>query len=123
MAILMRGVIIAAAMIMPSLGFSHGDDNHEPAEPVPDRTIEVEFFEDVIMPIVQENCLGCHNSKAAAGGHSFETALEIKSHADLIFDAVLNLRMPKERPEWRESLDAKVLLYWASKEESGTHEH
>ena len=114
---------VLMAFLLPVMAYSHGDDNHDKPIPADDRTIYEEFFEDVIVPIVQNNCLACHNSSAAAGGHSFETPHEIKSHADLIFDAVSHSRMPLERPEWRETLDAKTLLFWADKEKTGGHDH
>jgi uncharacterized membrane protein len=107
-------------MLLNSMqSFSHGDeDEHPPEPPVP---FEEEYFNDVIFPIVQENCTSCHNENMASGGHSFDTPDEIKSHGQLIYDSVINSRMPFGNKEWRSSKDAKILLYWASKQEDDGH--
>lgn len=109
--------------VAPLNGYSSGSDGHESSHSKAQETIEDEFLVDVIGPIIKANCLGCHNSESAGGGHSFELLDEIRSHASLIFDSVSNSRMPKNRPEWRQSVDAKILLFWAKKEDAGNHDH
>lgn len=117
-------LFVIALALLPSWGFSHGDEDHGPVDPIPpEQTIDEEFFEDVIYPLIQANCISCHNNHLASGGHSFEPPLDVKSHAELIFDAVDKQRMPLGQPEWRDTLEAKTLLYWALKENSEDHEN
>lgn len=116
----LKYLTICVMLLNPTQSFSHGDsdDGHPPETPVP---FEEEYFNDVIFPIVQENCASCHNERVASGGHSFETAEEIKNHGPLIYDSVINSRMPFGNLEWRSSTDAKILLYWSSKQEPDDH--
>ena len=104
--------LIATALLIPSLSFT---------SPLAASEADDQYLEEVILPIVQSTCLGCHNSQVAAGGHSFETAEEVKSHASLILDAVSNGRMPKGRMEWRDSEDGQTLLDWAASVDAGDH--
>lgn len=121
----LKNVVKCAFLLFltPSIGYSSASGSHGSSLADAKKTIEDEFLADVIAPIVEANCLKCHNAQSAAGGHSFEYLDEIRSHASLIFDSVSNSRMPKNKPEWRQSVDAKILLFWAKKEDVGNHDH
>ena len=114
---------LLAVLLVPATSFSFAGDDHGSSHGGSQQTIEDDFVSDVVAPIIETNCLGCHNNENAAGGHSFQTIVEIKSHAKLIFDAVANSRMPKNKPEWRHTIDAKILMFWAVKENSDGHDH
>jgi uncharacterized membrane protein len=94
--------------------FAHGDGGDHQPTPPDEETIETKFFDEIVYPIVDANCLSCHNAGVASGGHVFETKAEIISHADMIVQAVNEGRMPLGDPLWKDTDDATILLYWLS---------
>ena len=112
-----KALITLTLLTSPFL--ANGDEGH-PEEPP--QTIDDKFFETIVNPIVQTTCSGCHGLQNPAGGHSFVTKEDIIDHSDLIFDAVKSGRMPLGNPDWKNSDDATILLYWLSKLETSDHD-
>ncbi len=115
--------IITTLFLCESITFGHGDEGGElPPNEDPVVPIDQRFFDDVVYPIVESSCISCHNSEFASGGHSFETSVELASHSQLIIQTIEGGTMPLGNPEWINTTEATIFLYWLNHQEEVPHE-
>ncbi|MFY7928119.1 MAG: hypothetical protein ACOVS5_04540 [Oligoflexus sp.] len=65
-----------------------------------------------IAPVVEGNCVGCHNSEFAYADIVLETEGDLLKHRDSVESAITSGFMPLGVPEFKDSEEGKALLAW-----------
>ena len=105
-----RTTAFVSGVLFSITGFAQSEPA---AEEIPE--IEVKFFDDVILPIIENNCQGCHGEIRPAAGIKLTDYDSITGNASLINEQVSIGRMPFRNPDWKDTPEGTTLLYWLSK--------
>lgn len=62
-------------------------------------------FSNRIMPIIQNSCVGCHNSSMAGGGYDLSSYNEIIKSIDPLIGSIKHLSGYSEMPKGSQKLD------------------
>ena len=69
-------------------------------------------FDQDIFPIIQTNCMNCHNSSWSAGEVSLESLEEVLANKEAALAALEEGRMPLGNPEFKDSEVGQLLIQW-----------
>lgn len=65
-----------------------------------------------LKPIIDRNCVGCHNPQGQMRKRPFTTLAEIKRNAKRMWDRLDEGKMPLNKPEWRFTEEGRTLIGW-----------
>ena len=80
-------------------------------------TIEEIFYQDIVEPIIAAQCQGCHGESFPAADVSLVAQDDIIAAKERMIVQIQEGLMPYGNPEWKDTNEAKTLLYWLSQQE------
>lgn len=71
---------LATSWMLVSCTYNNGDDLFNNGQSTPCDTLKVSFS-NTVNPIIQQQCVGCHNNAGASGGVNLATYTNVRVYA------------------------------------------